>query len=231
MEAARASGVRVPAVHEVTTVLGRPGLVMERIEGPDLLTLVGQRPWTIFRVGRISGEVHAQMHAVDAPSGIPPLRPRLKERIESLSELPQHLSDFALDALDGLPDGDRLCHGDFHPANMLMAGETPVVIDWTAATRGDPIADVARTWLTLRLGEVPPGTAAMLRLLALVGRRILVGLYLRSYRRQRPLDMHLLTRWEVPIAAGRLADGIKSEEPALVKLLEERHAEARASPG
>ncbi len=136
--------------------------------------------------------------------------------------MPEHLARFALDSLDGLLDGDSLCHGDLTPANILMAGETPVVIDWTAATRGDPTADYVRTWLTLRVGEVPPGTAAMLRLLALVGRRLLMSSYARSYRRLRPLDTHLVSRWEVPIAAGRLADGIESEEPTLVRLLEER---------
>ncbi len=156
MEAARSRGVRVPTVHGLTTVLGRPGMIMERIEGPDLLTLIGQRPWTVFRVGRISGDVHAQMHAVNAPRAIPALRAALRQRIESSDRVPEHLARFALDSLDGLPDGDSLCHGDFHPANILMAGETPVVIDWTHATRGDSTADYVRTWLTLRLGEVPP---------------------------------------------------------------------------
>lgn len=230
IEAARSSGVRVPAVYGMTTVDGRPGLIMERLEGPDLLTLIGQRPWTILRVGRISGEVHARMHKADAPGSIPPLRARLKRRIESLNQLPQHLVEFALDTLDKLPDGDRLCHGDFHPANILLSGETAVMIDWTGATRGDPAADVARALLILRIGEPPPGTSAALRVLALVGRRLLVWLYLRSYRHVGPLDMRLVSRWEIPVAAGRLGDGIEEETAALVKLLEERHADASAAP-
>ena len=223
IESARSLGVRVPAIYGSKTVMGRPGLIMERIDGPDLLTLIGKRPWTIFRIGRISGEIHAQMHSVAAPSVVPPLKATLKKRIESLDRLPERLGRFALDTLEGLPDGDSLCHGDFHPANILMAGENPVVIDWTNATRGDPTADVARTVITLRLGETPPGTSSALRLLALVGRRILVGLYLRSYRRRRTLDMSLLSRWEIPVAAGRLADGIEEEAPSLIALLEEEY--------
>jgi aminoglycoside phosphotransferase (APT) family kinase protein len=39
---------------------------------------------------------------------------------------------------------------------------SPVVIDWGDATRGDPLADVARTELLHRLGEPPPGTSAVL---------------------------------------------------------------------
>lgn len=220
MEAARSRGVRVPAVYELTTALGRPAMVMERIEGPDLLTLIGRQPWAVFRVGRISGRVHAQMHGVQAPSSIPPLKQVLRQRIESVGRLPPHLARFALDVLETLPDGDALCHGDYHPGNILMDGTTPVLIDWSNATRGEPAADVARTRMMLRLGSPPPGTSAALRLMALVGRNLLLWLYLRSYRRSRPLDMAAVSRWEVPVTAARLSEGIQEEVPALLRFLE-----------
>jgi hypothetical protein len=70
-----------------------------------------------------------------------------------------------------------------------------------------------------------------LRLLSLVGRNLLTSAYVRSYRRKRPLDMGLVSRWEVPIAAGRLADGIEEETSSLISLLEERQAKARTAPG
>ena len=101
-----------------------------------------------------------------------------------------------------------------------MDGSTPVLIDWTNAMRGDPTADVARTRLMLSLGELPPGTSLLLRAMALVGGRILVSLYLRSYRRQRPLDMALVARWEIAQAAARLAEGIEGETPHLLAFLE-----------
>ena len=227
MEAARSRGVRVPAVLGATTVLGRPGLIMERIEGPDLLTLVGRKPWTVFRVGRICGEVQAKLHAVRAPSGIPSAKETLKRSIGSSGPLPPRLAEFALETLDGLPDGDALCHGDFHPANILLAGDEPVLIDWTNARRGDPAADVARARMILRLGEPPPGTALMLRALALAGRNLLVALYLRSYRRVRPIDMRAVKRWEIPIVAARLSEGIEEEVPRLLAFLERAAARPR----
>jgi len=229
MEAARSRGVRVPAVYGLTEVMGRPGMVMERIGGTDLLTLIGRRPWTVFRAGRVSGQVHAQLHDVRAPDSIPPLRAVLRQRIESEDRLPPHLARFALDTLDDLPDGDSLCHGDFHPGNILMDGETPVVIDWTNATRGEATADVARTRMMLRLGSAPPGTALLLRGLALFGRNILVSLYLRSYRRARPLETAAVRRWEVPVAAARLSEGIEEEVPALLRFLEGELARGQAS--
>lgn len=224
MEAARSKGVRVPAVMEVTTVLGRPGLVMERISGVDLLTLIGRQPWKVFWVGRVSGELHAQLHDVKAPDGIPPLKEFIRERIESRERVPKHLAQFALEVLERLPEGDKLCHGDFHPGNIMMAGDEPVLIDWTIPARGDPLGDVARTRLMLRLGEPPPGTSAPLRVMALVGRNILLWRYLRSYDRVRRLNMGLVARWEIPVAAARMAAGIDSEYAALMRFLERARA-------
>ena len=226
MEAARAAGVSVPAVLGVTEALGRPGLIMERAEGVDLLTQVGQRPWAIFRVGPLAGELHAALHAVAAPENLPPLKHVLRGRIERSGRVPEHLIPPALSALDSLPEGDRLCHGDFHPGNIIANGR-PVIIDWTNVTRGDPDADVARTNLMHRMGSLPPGTPLTLRVGALFGRNLMRVLYLRAYRRIRPVDMKAVGRWEVPVAAARLGDGIAEERPALLKLLERRLAETR----
>lgn len=228
MEAARSRGVRVPAVYGTTTVMDRPGIIMERIAGTDLLTLIGKRPWMVFGAGRISGEMHARLHEAAAPESLPPLRAVLEWRIRSVVDLPEDLRQFALEALDGLPDGDRICHGDFHPANIMMDGQTPVLIDWSNVTRGDPAADVARARLILGLGSPPPGTSTTLRVMALVGRRLLIWLYLRSYRRVRSLDMRAVERWQVPVAAARLAEGIQEETAAVMRYLEDARRNANA---
>jgi Ser/Thr protein kinase RdoA (MazF antagonist) len=64
-----------------------------------------------------------------------------------------------LRALESLPDGDRICHGDFHAGNIMMTDGGPIVIDCVVAHRGNPRADVAQTcvamteWLHLRMSE------------------------------------------------------------------------------
>ncbi len=220
LESARGSGVRVPAVHGQTTVNGRPGLIMERIEGVDYLTLLGKQPWLVFSVGALSGQVHAKLHEATASEALPPLRVVLRARIQTCARLPPHLAQFALERLETLPDGDKLCHGDFHPGNLLRSKEGPVVIDWTNATRGDPDADVARTNLMLRVGEPPPGSPVIVRVLARIGGRILLWRYLSAYRLRRPVGDRALSRWAIPIAAARIAEGIESEFTALVRFLQ-----------
>lgn len=40
-----------------------------------------------------------------------------------------------------MPDGDHLCHGDFHPRNVLGEALQPILIDWPNACCGDPASD------------------------------------------------------------------------------------------
>jgi aminoglycoside phosphotransferase (APT) family kinase protein len=219
--AARAAGVPVPEVHDIVDHDGRPGLVMERLDGPDLLSLIARRPWSVLRTFAIAGAVQAQLHDVVAPEGIVALKEGLARRIEASPLVPAGLARVALDALAGLPDGDRLCHGDFHPGNIIQTASGPVLIDWSNVTRGDPAADVARSDLILRLGEPPPGSPAVIRLGAKVLRGALRGAYLRAYRRARPLDMELVGRWTLPVAVHRLTENIVEERQRLLRLLDE----------
>ncbi len=54
--------------------------------------------------------------------------------------------------LQSMPRGKALCHGDFNPTNVIItpSGEWRV-IDWSHVRLGDPLADVARTYLLLWL--------------------------------------------------------------------------------
>ena len=219
MRAAADGGVDVPNVYGTTMVDGRAGLIMDRVDGPDLIALMGKRPWTVPGVARIVGRSQARMHDVDAPDDLPGLRQLVRWKIETATELPAKLADFALKKLDALPDGDRLCHGDFHPGNVLLGRDGPAVIDWTDAARGDPAADLARTRLLLRQGAVPEHMPALIRRMHTYGRGAFYRLYLRAYARARPIDDDLVDRWEVVRVADRVMEGIDAEQPVLLAQL------------
>lgn len=209
-----------PAFREITKVAGRPALVSERVEGDDLLARLSRQPWLVLRVGRTLGHAHAAMHRHQAPPALPDLSDELHERILSANALPAEYVAASLALVDTLPRGDRLCHGDFHPQNVLGTLDAPVVIDWGDASRGDPAADVARTLLLLRLGEPPPTMSKTMRALTAVGRGILTRRYLADYRRTAAEEPARLQDWLFVRVAARFAEGLDVEYPRLLRLLD-----------
>ena len=225
-----------PKLLDVVDCDGRTGLVLERLTGPDMLTHVQRRPWHVHRIGRWLAEAHLEIHRVVAPAELPDLREVLHARIPDAA-LPQPLLDFSSRVLDRLPDGDRLCHGDYHPGNVLLRPDRTAVIDWGAATRGVSEADYARTLLLLRWADPLPGTPLPQRALIAGGRSLLAATYSRVYRRGSP-PLRSAKSWLVVHTAARLSEGISAERDLLIRRLESawrqwrRHAgEAGPAPG
>ena len=213
--AAQGAGANVPGVYERVSVDGRPGVVLERVDGIDLLGWIAARPWAVRSAGRTLGAEHAALHRVEAPAGLPRLHDDLRHRLGS-QLVPNDVRARALERLDALPDGDRLLHGDFHPANLLRTEDGYVVIDWTNGTSGDPAADVARTILLMGGGKLAEGTPVVVRVIAPAARHLLVSGYLRRYAREGPLDRGLVDRWLPVWAAARLSEDIEAEREFLL---------------
>jgi aminoglycoside phosphotransferase (APT) family kinase protein len=145
---------------------------------------------------------------------LPPQREHLSRRI-ALSPLNHRLRAPVLAALSKLPGGDALCHGDFHPGNVLLADSGPSIIDWFDAVSGDPAADIARTLLLLQYSRAPSDGA-----LESV-RSELTALYLHEYRRLREVSSDALQAWALPVATARLAEPIAGQErTTLLRLIE-----------
>jgi hypothetical protein len=220
-----------PRLIDVVEQDGRAGLVLERLDGLDLLVLLQRHPARLLGWARILAETHWAVHAVTAPAGLPDLRHVLATRIERAA-LPPPLRAYALNVLSGLPDGDRLLHGDFHPGNVLVARDRISVIDWVGAARGVPEADHARTLLLLRWSDLPPDTPPMFRALLRAGRSLLAYQYARTYSRGSNRSPSAVADWLTVHAAARLAEGIEAEHPALLRLVDRaRHRARSARPG
>ena len=202
--AALAGGIAAPRTGEAVSVAGREGTVMERIDGENLLDLVGRKPLLMPREAWATGRMHARLHAIAAPAELDTVHERAREWIGSV-EMPPRLAALAEETLAGLEGGDRLCHGDFHPGNILLEpGGRRVVIDWGFCEAGPPESDVARTVALMQLGEPLDPRPAMV-LITRFFRPLATGLYLRAYRSLRPVDMGLMWRWVVVRAIEHLA--------------------------
>lgn len=199
------------AAPQVLAVLGPddgfdlPTQVMERASGTTMLDAVTAKPWRARRlVDQLAGlalRLHAlptegfpadQATVVDHRLGLARMvlgridRPDLAaalRRAESLSAR----------ALEG---PHVVCHGDFHPLNVMVDGDDASVIDWTDAGLGPREADVARTALLFHVAAIAAGSAAERVVLRVAGPR-LSGRFLRTYSAGAPLDPDRMRIWEV----------------------------------
>lgn len=211
-----AAGIPTPSAGEIVEVNGRRGLVYERVDGCSMLAELNARPWKLFEFASALAEIQVQIHGLSIP-GLQSYRENMRNAIAH-AHLPASLKAKAAAALDQLPDGATVCHGDFHPGNILMTARGPLVIDWMTACSGDPWADVARSALLLTVGVKAAGK--QVSRLSRLGIRLFYNLYLDRYRKLSPHPEARLERWLPVAAAARLNENIQPERDDLLRLVE-----------
>jgi aminoglycoside phosphotransferase (APT) family kinase protein len=217
------AGLPVPAVEEVIHVDGRRGIIFERITGPTILDHIKNKPWSVAACARLLASLHSKMHKLSLSlDWLPYQRQELEGAINYAAglptRLPEHLKQAALDKLKKLPDGNALCHGDFHLENVVLSPRGPVILDWMTAYRGEPAGDVARTYLIMSIGDPPPD--AMTRLLVILLRKTCCTTYLKHYIKLSGIPLEHIQAWALPVAAARWAENIKGEAPYLLNIME-----------
>jgi aminoglycoside phosphotransferase (APT) family kinase protein len=176
-----ATGCPAPRAYEVLELDGRFGFVLERIDGISLLQLVERKPWKLFYSARLLADLHAQVHQYTAPLNLPTQRSQLERWFAQAKDFTVRQRTAAAASLAQLPDGGTLSHGDFHPANILLSSRGPIIIDWSTATRGNALVDVARTCVLFESSKLPPQSPTYMHLLLAVSRRLLYRTYLHRY--------------------------------------------------
>lgn len=210
------AGVRAPKVEEIVDIDGRRGIVYERINGPSMADAIEQNPLRAALYARLLAKMHIELHRISGQE-LPSFRQQMVQSIQEAVVLSEPQRQRALQKAEQLPDGDRLCHGDFHLSNIILTPDGPVVIDWFCAGKGHPAADMTRTYIILsRCGAPPPG---MPRWQVWLGRMILSRSYLNYYRNQSPGTARLLNTFLPVVAAAKLNDNIMPEQLEIKKLV------------
>lgn len=213
-QAVYASRVKTPAVGELIQVKGRNGLIYERVAGESMPTMFLRKPWMVFAYSRLLAKLHAQMHESVFEAPVPAQRVKLQNKINGADALPISLKRTLLKALNSMPEGNRVCHGDFHPANVLISGKDATVIDWIDATRGNPLADVARTTI-IALGAT--GSTQTLNKFLKTFVKVFHSAYLTHYFRLCPSGIDEYYRWLPIVAGARLSENIPELEEWLIE--------------
>lgn len=218
------SGLPVPAVLMKVIHNAQPALLYERINGSPLTQKLSKQPWTAFHLINQMANLQVLMHDKEI-SGLPQQVDIMQQKITLVNELSEAEKCLIAERLSKLSTGNSLCHGDFHPDNILLDDRGPVIIDWTDASRGNRLADLARTLVILQYGGLPSGMKPFKRKAVLYVRNLLAGKYLKSYRRSFHFSLDSLEEWILPIAAARLSENLSDQEKEKLVMLIKQYIE------
>ncbi len=207
--AARVAGHPVPEVpvdsvgHLLTD---RPFIIMERLRGATLGGLLDDQ-MVFEKLPGLMANLQAGLHRVDSAD----LRKRLAEagvdiekmspaamldRISAIAESTGAadliaVNSWLVDHWPNQPVDPVICHGDFHPNNILVAdGKVTGLIDWGNGKFTHPEFDVAITHLIMSIGPIEGSSVPSEELRLTIDRAM--TRYLAAYRSHLPIDDNLL---------------------------------------
>ncbi len=161
--------IPAPRVYGVETFQNRPVLLMDHIKGVSLLDISMENPEKTGEcIGKVV-ELQASMHQT-VSNDFRPLRMVLSGNIIASPSLSPKEKERLLTMLSELPDGNALCHGDFHGGNILFDGKNYTIIDWAEVACGDPAADACRSYLDYSMGQAEYEEIYLDKYSALTGR-------------------------------------------------------------
>ncbi|MGO4346087.1 aminoglycoside phosphotransferase family protein [Paenibacillus sp. MCAF9] len=147
-----------PKAYEMISYEERMGIIYDKVEGESLLD------W-VLKTGDLHGcaEHMSKLHKSIlqnsvSTSDVPDYKSFLKYNIINASSANAMEQEGVLHKWSELKDGDTLCHGDFHPGNILLSNGQTKVIDFMNVCHGHFLYDVARTVFLVEYTPVPEGT-------------------------------------------------------------------------
>ena len=192
--------VRVPKIFEVAEIDGQWAFASEFIEGKTLADLMEEHPEKKSEYMDLFVDLQIGVHAKSCP-----LLNKLKDQMS------REIADTDLDAttrydmhirLEAMPKHNKVCHGDFTPANIVINEEGDAyILDWAKATQGNASADVANTYL----------------LLCLSGDFELAELYLEAFCKKSDTPKRYVQKWLPMVAAAQTLNADDHERELLMK--------------
>jgi aminoglycoside phosphotransferase (APT) family kinase protein len=192
--------------------LGLPFLVMERLPGETMWSALAKAgPLAFLAMPRQLAELQARLHREGGGAlrecaqalGLDPLVMGVQADVERLHRrIAREKLAGLLPAADWLVahfpapvQAEVICHGDFHPLNIMMdGGRISGVIDWANVVLGEPAYDIAALRTIGFYADL--GVPAWARGPATLARRLMVRRYMSLYRAAAPLETRNLPYYE-----------------------------------
>lgn len=180
---------------------GKQGIVYEKIEGPTMLWHIEPNEKSITYNAKLMANLQYEMHNVENKL-LPNLKSQITDKVNMSQEMLKDEKETILDVLHSLPDGNSLCHYDFHPDNIIISPNGPVIIDWLNFLVGSQEADITRTAMMIQSQSLPPNAPPWLNNRNL--REVFYKEYITEYLQLANISEEFLEHWMLPTLAVRI---------------------------
>lgn len=144
-----------PKVYEIISYEDKKGIIYDKVEGESLLDWV-MKTGDVEKCALYMTSLHKAI-VKNKISNVAYYKDFLKSSVTSASLTIDEEQEI-LQRINRLADGEALCHGDFHPGNILLSGERAFIIDFMNVCCGNFLYDVARTVYLVEYTPVPADT-------------------------------------------------------------------------
>ncbi|REE92757.1 aminoglycoside phosphotransferase (APT) family kinase protein [Paenibacillus taihuensis] len=200
----RLTGVRAPKFKGLTVYEGSTCLIYEKAEGPTMLSQIEANESSVEHYAKLLADLQVELHTVKLDAA-PNMKREMENSIRRVGELSDAEKEKLASRLTRLPEGAALCHYDFHPGNIILTADGPMIIDWINALVGHPAADVARTYMLLAGSDVPEGAPDWVS--SRGHRGIFAEAYANAYfERSGVMGMQDVEAWLAPTLAVRVSE-------------------------
>jgi uncharacterized protein (TIGR02172 family) len=209
-----------PEPKEIVYEKNRIGILYERINGEPLLKIVMRNVLAMKKIFSKMAELQYKINSIEYDNGAYTFKKYLERAIEENKFITGIEKNNLKGYINKLPDGNKVCHGDFHPENILCSNGKHYIIDWMTGMKGPPAADAARTGMILKNAEIPGKTLFFIRILLRIVQSKMAKMYVKEYCRISGIKKDELDMWELPLYVARLNEkNSKKEEKRLIKII------------
>lgn len=211
--------INVPHIYEFTEIDGRPAEVMQKINGKSMLDQMQKSPLGIHKIVKKLARMQVEVSEVRLNDEVYSIRGRVDFFASQPPVMDKRLNDFSIKMFEELPCDNQLCHGDFHPGNILVQDSCFYIIDWSGAYRGSYLSDVAHTYLLLKVVPQIPGQSRMQHLILSFSGKLIARSYLKEIYKMKCFDRAAFSKWTVVMSFLRAYYGLPSERDGRINYI------------
>lgn len=211
--------INVPTVYEYIEREGLLAQVMQKVIGNTMIEQIQQHPFKLVQEIKGFARMHAQLLNIQSNRELNSIKTIFSYFISKPPYLDNKLIDFASKIMKQLPINNCICHGDFHPGNILIQDNSYYIIDWSGAYRSDFVSDIAHTYLLMTHVPKIPGQSHMQHAIISFMGSYMAKIYLKEILKLKEFNLADFSNWTVIMSLLRVYYGMPSERPARINYL------------